>query len=29
MTTAQETLTKQGISLDSYEAGRHYTTCPK
>jgi hypothetical protein len=29
MTTAQETLTKHGISLDSYSAGRHYTTCPK
>jgi Protein of unknown function (DUF3631) len=29
MTTAQETLTKHGISLESYEAGRHYTTCPR
>ena len=29
MTTAQETLIKHGISLDSYKAGRHYTFCPK
>jgi hypothetical protein len=29
MMTAQETLTKHGISLESYVPGRHYTTCPK
>jgi putative DNA primase/helicase len=29
MTTAQETLTKHGIKLESYAPGRHYTTCPK
>jgi uncharacterized protein DUF3631 len=29
MTTAQDTLTKHGISLESYAPGRYYTTCPK
>jgi Protein of unknown function (DUF3631) len=29
MTTAQETLSKHGIKLESYAPGRHYTTCPK
>src|SRR5262249_41032931 len=27
--TPQETLTKHGISLESYKPGRHYTICPK
>jgi putative DNA primase/helicase len=27
--TPQETLTKHGISLESYAPGRHYTICPK
>lgn len=27
--TPQETLTKQGISLESYKPGRYYTTCPQ
>jgi hypothetical protein len=29
MTTAQETLTRHGIKLESYVPGRYYTTCPK
>jgi hypothetical protein len=29
MTTAQETLTKHGISLESYKAGRYYAPCPR